>query len=302
MDDYSYTDPRTGTTWRWDPESRRWGAAGAPHGGPAAPQRRQRAPYIAAGLLTVMVLLPLVALSLLAVAVWRHGATPTPTPIATTSVTPTPTRTGRPPTKPKDALIPSGPLNVSAIQRAYFLEVGFTAGDDNVLARWTKPVVRVAVHGRTLPGDRRVVAEMLATVNSTIDSPHFVYQTTRPDVVIRFVDHTEFERHNTLGPDTIGICTQRWSRSYGFTGGPIYIDNRSDYRSERAGVLYHEFGHSLGLNDTSSVRYRKTIMYKSANHVMSFTALDLAALRILYDPLVKAGYSRDDVRIAWRAD
>jgi hypothetical protein len=192
------------------------------------------------------------------------------------------------------------PYTPSEYERTYFMRVGFGSDGGKRLKRWEKPIVRVVLKGDVTSSDRAIVNRMVATVNATVHYPTFVVRTSDADISIRIVDHAEFERHNDLGSDVIGICGgSTWRVTHTLAYSQIYIDDSSEYRSDRAGVICHEFGHAVGLDDTRDPVFDDTIMYYRANSAQSFTSSDIAALRILYDPRMDSGDSRAEVRRIW---
>jgi len=188
-------------------------------------------------------------------------------------------------------------------QRAYFREVAFDPDAERHAVKWREPTVSVAIEGSSTVEDRRIVDEILATVNATIDRPEFVYSTDDPDVVISIVDHETFAREANEDDEAIGWCNSRYS-STAFTiwDAEILVDGSPEYRDVRSAILYHELGHALGLTDTDTERWDCAIMYYVVDDPARYTALDLAAIGMLYDPRVEAGDTVRDVADLWPPD
>ena len=198
--------------------------------------------------------------------------------------------------------LPSGDrrFKPSAQQRAYFLEIGPIAEKGTRVAKWTRPTVRVAIVGLSAPTDRTVVNEILATVNRTIDKPLFVYARFDPQVTISFLSHSAFQSKTSHTDDTIGWCESNYTvAGHTITDARISIDDDPEFRGDRGAVLYHEFGHALGLDDTHQSRYSGASMYFRVNDANDFTRLDLAAIRMLYDGRTQAGATYRELVRAW---
>jgi hypothetical protein len=198
--------------------------------------------------------------------------------------------------------LPSGDrrFTPSAQQRAYFLEIGPLAEKGTRVAKWTRPTVRVAIVGTSSPTDRALVKEILATVNRTIDKPVFVYARFDPQVTISFLSHDAFQSRTSRTDDTIGWCESNYTvAGHSITDARISIDDDPEFRGDRGAVLYHEFGHALGLDDTRKGSYSGAVMYFRVSGSSDYTRLDLAAIRMLYDARTQAGATHRELVDAW---
>lgn len=198
--------------------------------------------------------------------------------------------------------LPSGDRHFtpSAAQRAYFLEIGPIADKGTRVAKWTRPTVRVAIVGPSTRSDRAVVDAILATVNDTVDKPQFVYSRSHPQIVISFLSHDQFQATTSRTDDTIGWCESDFTvATHSIQDAQISIDDDPQFRDDRGAVLYHEFGHALGLDDTRKGSYSAAIMYFRVSGARNYTRLDLGAIRMLYDSRTQNGATQRQLARAW---
>jgi hypothetical protein len=191
----------------------------------------------------------------------------------------------------------------SNVDKAFFRAVGFNGGKDTVVTKWTRPVVHVWIAGPALPSDRRTLTRIVAMVNRADEGhPRFVVGSTDVQISIAFQRHAAFVAGQRWGDNAAGVCLFDYRLpSFALSSAQIKIDDALPASTgERQATLYHEFGHAVGLTDTSAARWRDTIMFHETGGPGSYTRLDLAVIRMLYDPRVTAGEPRAEVMATWR--
>ena len=199
------------------------------------------------------------------------------------------------------AAIAAADFKPSPQERSYFAAVGFNSRQGTYVVKWDQSVVRVAILGPARAGDRRTLATVLRMVDRTDHvHPRFVMSCDHPDITIRFVAHDRFVASQKWGDKVAGVCFFDYAASGGLSSARIRIDDALTTSSgERPSTLFHEFGHAIGLDDTKAARWRDTIMYYETGGPTSYTRLDLAAIRMLYDSRVSIGEAREPAISTW---
>jgi Protein of unknown function (DUF2927) len=190
-----------------------------------------------------------------------------------------------------------------ASDRAFFRAVGFNGAKNTVVTKWTRSVVHVWIAGLAQPSDRRVLTRVVAMVNRADEGrPRFVVGDADAEIRITFQQHAAFVAGQKWGDRAAGVCLFDYSvPGFALASAQIRIDDALPASTgERQATLYHEFGHAVGLTDATADRWRDTIMFHQTGGPSSYTRLDLAVIRMLYDPRVTAGESRPDVMATWR--
>lgn len=200
-----------------------------------------------------------------------------------------------------DGPVPSGAgsFRPSSKQVEYFLEVGSSIEEDH-LVRWDRGHVDVAIDGASTPDDRRSVAEAVAEIDRVVDEPQFSFSDSTSvddaEIVIRFLDHDAFLDLD-VDEGSIGWCNTNYSGfDYSIRHAAISIDTSPEFAGDREGVIYHELGHAIGLDDVYKSRWNETIMFYTVSSPNTYTTADLAAIRILYDARLDEGDTTHDVR------
>lgn len=194
----------------------------------------------------------------------------------------------------------------SSAEAAYFMAIAFAHRRDDRIFRWARgPMVHVAIVGPRSAGDEAIVRAIVSTIDGTIPAPYFVYlaQDDRPEIRVSIVDADTFARKGKSA-DTVGYCDSFYQHgSDAYVRARIVIEDTPELRPDRSAILWHEFGHALGLGDSRDDSYTSTIMFYRLvdGGPRSFTTFDLAAVRMLYDPRMHAGDTRARVARLWGA-
>jgi len=193
----------------------------------------------------------------------------------------------------------------SRAQRIYFMNIYWAVGKKGRVVKWDQDVVRVFITHGGSARDRRIVDEIVGTLDRTIAGPRFVYSGVDPDIVVTFVRPRVYYDELDSDDDTAGWCQQEPLTYHGrLTRISIVVcDGRAD-RVWRSAVLYHEFGHAVGLDHTRDDTYTNVAMFYRLRPggPTRFTNLDLSAIRMLYDPRVTPGMTRRQVARVWFAE
>lgn len=197
----------------------------------------------------------------------------------------------------------TGPFRPSQAQLAYFLHIATSDfGKQTCVIRWAPDsTVHVMIAGPCRLQDVLILREILQTVSRAVGSPRFICSSLRPSIVISFPDQRAFEEDRDNPADNAAAWCESSTGRSGFTDAEIVVKDTPDSRAYRSLVLYHEFGHALGLGDTKSDVYSSTVMYYRVRDdaPTRFTNFDLAALRMLYDQKVDPGDTRRQMVRLW---
>ena len=191
----------------------------------------------------------------------------------------------------------------TAQDKAFFRAVGFNGGKDMLITKWTRPLVHVWIAEPALPSDRHALTRIVAMVNKADEGrPRFVVGNADVEIRITFQRHAAFVAGQKWGEKAAGVCLFDYRvPSFALSSAQIRIDDALSRTSgERQATLYHEFGHAIGLTDTSAGRWSDTIMFHETGGPASYTRLDLAVIRMLYDPRVIPGETRAAALATWR--
>lgn len=183
--------------------------------------------------------------------------------------------------------------------RSYFTTIVFAQRTDQTVAphalvlKWERRRVSI----RLLNSDGPQVAAFLERLVDQLDG---LQQQVRfavdgpgpPLITVRFLAHDAYI--GAFGAASVGETRTRFfTTSPGLIGATIAIDvGLRDTPALAESTLIHEIGHAIGLSGHfySPSPDRRSVMYRS-NTLTAWTQNDVAAIRLLYSPSIKAGMS-----------
>jgi hypothetical protein len=237
----------------------------------------------------------------------KPDATNIPTPTLTPKPKPTATRVRptRPPVPtrwptwtPAPATTPTAtPAPTSADELDYFYEIAFGAefgSSTDVLHKW-KNDIRIKVFGTPTDVD-------LSTLNQVVDELNDLMTSLSVEIVdgnffeieMHFAPEATFKTLDpNYAPTNMGFFWTWWWDN-AITDARILISSVGITQKERSHLIREELTQSLGLmND--SYRYENSIFQQAWTNTIEYDPVDEAVIKLLYDPRIHSGMTRNSV-------
>ncbi len=179
----------------------------------------------------------------------------------------------------------------------YFYEIAFGAeyGESgNVIHKWVDDI-GIKIKGRATDRDIETINEVISELNYIIDGIAIDTVVWDPDIEIYFA---AVERFSSIEPNYIqgnmGFFWAWWDDSGALYRARILIATDGINQKERSHLIREELTQSLGMmND--SYEYKDSIFYQDWTDTGSYTDMDRAVIRILYDSRIELGMTMDEV-------
>ena len=190
--------------------------------------------------------------------------------------------------------------NFSQSQLDYFYEIALGAeyGElDNVIHKWTDDI-GIKIKGRPTDRDLETINEVIAELNYIIDSIKLDIVVRDPDIEIYFdsVDKFSSIELNYIEGNSGFFWT--WLDDRGaLYKARILIATDGINQKERSHLIREELTQSLGMMNDSYL-YKDSIFYQDWTDTGSYTDIDRAVIRILYDPRIELEMTMDEIKDA----
>ena len=183
----------------------------------------------------------------------------------------------------------------SELEYFYEIALGAEYGESgNVIHKWIDDI-GIKIKGRPTDRDIEAINEVISELNYIIDSIKLDIVVWDPDIEIYF---DSVDRFSSIEPNYIqgntGFFWTWWDDSGALYRARILIATGRINQKERSHLIREELTQSLGMmND--SYKYKNSIFYQDWTDTGSYSDMDRAVIRILYDPRIKLGMTMDEV-------
>jgi hypothetical protein len=194
----------------------------------------------------------------------------------------------------------NGPPAYTADEISAFLEVAFgpEKGPAATLRRWDGPV-RLSTSGRPLPFDLEVLGETVGELNQVIGKEKFILTGEDPNLYLRFIPKAEFAKHLTTPPAADPGVHDAFEGGPGgvITKGQILLDPSGNDGWHRR-YIRSELARALGLVHRSPRDPQSLFAEPPGPAFGPLHQPDAKLIKMLFEPGLKAGMSRDQARAA----
>ena len=182
----------------------------------------------------------------------------------------------------------------------YFLDVamgGFEFGSAPAVAyKWTSDI-RVAATGSPSEQDLATLDTIISELGALIDPVEINRVESGGNITIYFGPDSEFSRQVAgYTPGNRGYFSVQYGGSYAIRSAKILISTEVD-KQARAHLVREELTQSMGLF-RDSWTYKASIFYQGWTTTNSYAQVDKAIIKLLYDPRIKPGMNKTQVRAA----
>lgn len=179
----------------------------------------------------------------------------------------------------------------------YFYEIALGAEygeSDKVIHKWVDDI-GIKIKGRPTDRDIETINEVISELNYIIDGIKLDIVVWDPDIEIYF---DSVDKFSSIEPNYIqgntGFFWTWWDDSGALYEARILIATGGINQKERSHLIREELTQSLGMmND--SYKYKDSIFYQDWTDTGSYSDMDRAVIRILYDPRIKLEMTMDEV-------
>jgi len=180
----------------------------------------------------------------------------------------------------------------------YFYEIALSAehGESgNIIHKWVDDI-GIKIKGRSTDRDLETVDEVISELNYIIDGIKLDIVVWDPDIEIYF---DSVDRFSSIEPNYVqgnsGFFWTWWDDSGALYKARILIATGGINQKERSHLIREELTQSLGMmND--SYEYRDSIFYQDWTDTGSYSDMDRAVIRILYDPRIELEMTMDEIK------
>lgn len=183
----------------------------------------------------------------------------------------------------------------SELEYFYEIALGAEYGESgNVIHKWADDI-GIKLKGRPTDRDIETINEVISELNYIIYGIKLDIVVWDPDIEIYF---DSVDRFSSIEPNYIqgntGFFWTWWDDSGALYRARILIATGGINQKERSHLIREELTQSLGMmND--SYEYKDSIFYQDWTDTGSYSDMDRAVIRILYDPRIKLGMTMDEV-------
>ncbi len=203
-----------------------------------------------------------------------------------------------------DAVSPSVPESVSPDELLtrdlpYFLEIAlgseYGVGSFTV-KKWTTDI-RIEVSGQPTLADMLALQSVIRELNELVHPG--IQLSIVPDhgnLQMYFIPHSQFYQFEPPGIIFYGGFFRSWWNYAGeiYRSRVVIGSDRVD-QIHRTHLIREELTQALGLmND--SMKYKDSIFYQGASHVVEYSPLDQRVIRWLYSDVIQPGMTRHQIR------
>ncbi len=186
--------------------------------------------------------------------------------------------------------------NFTAAQLKYFLEIALGSEFSSTPARihkWSGHV-RIQHLGHPTEEDLKTLSTVIAEVNQlTQGEIHLSIVNETPNITIRFAPESQFSDYEpNYRPTNYGFFWTWWNNQVITRANILIATDRFITAQERSHLIREELTQSLGLMQ-DSWHYPDSLFYQDWTATTQYSAMDKALIRMLYQPTVKSGMTRD---------
>lgn len=223
-------------------------------------------------------------------------------PLASAQIIPSPTPTPIPSRTPKPSPTPTQApqISISPAGLEYFfittLQDEFGGDTQNTVKKWGKSVVTVQLLDNVSDGSRTCVQNTITDFNNLSISTKLALLDTTADISMHFSPRSDFpslESNYVTGND--GFFWRWYDGSSTIYRANILIStDNPPSDAERCHLIREELTQSMGPANDSN-KYADSIFYAPWTSTQSYSNLDQEVIRLLYNPRVKAGMTKEQI-------
>ena len=185
----------------------------------------------------------------------------------------------------------------------YFVEIAFGgeySGDNTKLCKWAGPIY-VDIHGSLTADDWSQMDKLFDKLNSINGFPGIYYSSyysVTPNLNVFYAPPSEFNQYLEGLPDESLWGYAQYSyytSSRTIFEGTVLLPSEEANQWYRNSIICEELIQVLGLTQDSWL-YPDSIFYQNSNDTQWPTELDWTVVRLLYDPSMQAGMTKDQAR------